>query len=289
MGCAMMIAALCIVDPADVVRDEGTHLAIFHQPSIKEEIVGILHVLADKRVIFLLPAMFVAEMCLALISSVNGFYFNLRTRSLNNLLFQVIMIPTPMALAWIIDNKRLSSRRMKGFLGSRIMGLITVGATAGLLGWIINNGIDASQPPPGIDWTDPRFASAFILYLLFGIIYASFQICVQWCLSSLTNEPLLCARYAGAFKGTVSLGMCISFLMDSQDVSYQSQTIAQLCLYCLCLISLLSVIWFFVKETNYFSEENVITPHKVEEEAIVAGISPPRLEQAQDISVPTKV
>ncbi|GME47572.1 putative membrane transporter protein [Neofusicoccum parvum] len=274
MGLAMVIAAICIVDPKDVRRDDGTHIAVFKQPTFKAEMVGILRILTDKKIIMLLPAMFVAEMCLALVSSVNGHYFNLRTRSLNNLLFQFIMIPTPLAIAWVMDNPRIPTRRLKGIIGASIMGLITLGATAGLLGWITTNGIDANDPSPGIDWTESGFASGFILYILFGIVYATFQICVQWTLSSLTNDPVLCARYAGAFKGTVSLGMCISFVLDSEGVSYRTQTTVQLVLYVIGLTSLLGVTWFFVKDTNYFLEDNVIVPKHVEEEAVVAGIVP---------------
>ncbi|KAK8200219.1 major facilitator superfamily domain-containing protein [Phyllosticta capitalensis] len=272
MGCAMLIATFCIVKPEEVIRDDGTHIAIFKQPSFKEEMKGVLAVLLDKKIILLLPAMFVGEMCLALVSSVNAHYFNLRTRSLNNLLFQVIMIPAPLAMAWVMDNKRIKSRRKKGMMGSIMMGAITMGATVGLLIWIIVNGIDANDPAPGIDWTDSSFTSGFILYLLFGIVYATFQICVQWTMSALTNDPVLCARYAGAFKGTVSLGMCISFVMDSEGVSYKTQTIIQLCLYVVGLVSLYGVIWVYVRETNYFLEEAVIVPRHVEEEAIVTGL-----------------
>ncbi|KAK7533803.1 major facilitator superfamily domain-containing protein [Phyllosticta citribraziliensis] len=293
MGCAMVIATFCIVEPKDIVRDDGTHIAIFKQPSFKEEMKGVLSVLLDKKIILLLPAMFVGEMCLALVSSINGHYFNLRTRSLTNLLFQFIMIPTPLAMAWVMDNKRIKSRRKKGMMGSLMMGVITMGATVGLLIWIIVNDIDANDPAPGIDWSDPSFASGFILYLLFGIVYATFQICVQWTMSALTNDPVLCARYAGAFKGTVSLGMCVSFVMDSEGISYLTQTIIQLCLYAVGLVSLYGVIWFYVRETNYFLEEAVIVPRRIEEEAAVMGLVPEdvieheRMKKAQSEGVAT--
>lgn len=202
-----------------------------------------------------------------------GYYFNLRTRSLNNLLFQFIMIPAPLALSYVIDSQR-STRRIRGVLGSSIMGLITLGATAGLLGWIIHNNIDVGRhDPPGIDWHDPQFASGFVLYLLFGIVYATFQICVQWTLGSLTNDPVKCAYFSGAFKGTVSLGMCISFVMDSQKVSFQVQTITQLMLYVVGITSLLYVIWVFVPNTNYFTEDSVIVPRRIAETVLVMGTS----------------
>lgn len=71
---ALVLAALFIVDPKTVVRDDGTHIAIFEKPTMKTEISGVLAVLKDPKIIILLPAMFVGEMCLALMSSINGMY-----------------------------------------------------------------------------------------------------------------------------------------------------------------------------------------------------------------------
>lgn len=259
------MAALLLVNPRRVVRDDGRHIAIFKQATFSEEIRGIISVITDRKIIIMLPAMFVAEMCLALISSINGRLFNLRTRSLSNLLFQVIMIPAPMMLAWLMDNQRIASRRKRGLLGVAAVGVVTICANTGVIGWIVANNMDersASAKP--VDWTDKAFAPAFVLYLLYGIIYACFQIVVQWTLSCLTNEPSLCARYAGAFKGTVSLGMCISFIVDSQGVSYLHQAIMQLVLYSVGLGCLVYVISVYVKETNYLDEATVIIPEAVE-------------------------
>ncbi|CAH0033149.1 unnamed protein product [Clonostachys rhizophaga] len=260
---------LLIVDPKNVVRDDGSHIAIFKKPKFWDEVKGVASVLTDQKIVILMPAMFVGEMCLALVSSINGYYFNLRTRSLNNLVFQAIMIPAPIILSYIIDNRHIKSRRTKGLCGAAAVALVTIGATGGLLAWIITNDIDRTKPTPAVDWTDPSFAAGFLLYILFGVIYACFQIAVQWTLGSLTNEPSLCARYAGAFKGTVSLGMCISFILDSEGISFRYQAIIQMILYVLGLLCLAYVITVYVKETNYFSEETVIVPESIKKKMVI--------------------
>ncbi|XXH05712.1 hypothetical protein Hte_012147 [Hypoxylon texense] len=263
---AICLDLLLIVDPRDVVRDDGRHIAIFKEPQFLDEMRGILAVLLDPKIIILIPAMFVGEMCLALTSSINAYYFNLRTRSLNNLLFQAIMIPAPIALSYIMDSRQIRSRRAKGLLGTFAVGAVTLGATAGLLAWIVLNDVDRSVvPSPSVDWTDAAFAAGFVLYLLFGAVFACFQVAVQWTLASLTNEPGLCARYAGAFKGTVGLGMCASFVVDARGVSYRDQTAAQLALYVLGLACLAYVVAVYVGDTNYFLEDAVIVPASVEE------------------------
>jgi hypothetical protein len=42
-------------------------------------------------------------------------------------------------------------------------------------------------------------------------------------------------------------------------------------LYCLGIVGMAVVLIFFVKESNYFLEDNVIVPHHVEEEATIVG------------------
>ncbi len=66
--------------------------------------------------------------------------------------------------------------------------------------------------------------------------------------------------------------MCISFVLDSQNVAYIDQLIVQFTLYAVGLACLMGVIWFCVKDTNYFLEENVIVPHKWEERARIEGL-----------------
>ena len=178
-------------------------------------------------------------------------------------MFEMIMIPAPLALAWIMDNKHIKKRRTRGMLGISIMGAIVLSTYAGLVGWLIKNDVDRNATPPAVDWTMSSFASAFILYLLSGIIYAGFQICGQWTLSGLSNDSYKCARYAGLFKGTTSLGLMIAFIMDSQNVSYLNQTIVHFVLYAIGLVSLMSVTWLFVRDTNHFLEDDVIAPQHV--------------------------
>lgn len=183
------------------------------------------------------------------------------------------MIPAPLVLSFAaMDNQRIRSRRRRGLIGAGGVGVLTLAVYGGLLGWIIKNDIDRTKPPPGVDWTSDAFAAGIILYIIFGIIYACFQIATQWTLGALSNDPSTCARYAGAFKGTVSLGMCISFVIDSHGINYKKQTIIQLLLYALGLACLLYVNAVYVKETNYFAEEDVIVPAAIEEKLAHVGV-----------------
>lgn len=69
---AIVMNFLLIVDPREVVRDDGRHIAIFKEPNFIGEVKGIISVLTDPKIVILIPAMFVGEMNMAVISSING-------------------------------------------------------------------------------------------------------------------------------------------------------------------------------------------------------------------------
>lgn len=183
-------------------------------------------------------------------------------------MFQFIMIPGSLGLAWAMDTHWIKTRRTRGFVGCTIIGTITLATYSSTGAFIYINDIDRTKTPPRVDWTDSRFAWGFINHVLSAVIYAGFQICGQWVLGALSNDPSKCARYAGIYKGFTSLGLMVVFLMDGQGVSYKTQWIVQFVLYVIGLISLFGVTWIWVKDTNYFLEPDVIPPKHVEMEVM---------------------
>jgi hypothetical protein len=69
---SLFLSAFLIIDPKDVVRDDGTHLAVIKPPTLKDELRALGRCFMDKRMIMLIPAMLVCEMALALMSTING-------------------------------------------------------------------------------------------------------------------------------------------------------------------------------------------------------------------------
>ena len=61
-----------IVDPKNIVRDDGTHLAIFRRPPLLSELKEMAKIMCNVRYIILIIPMFCCEMALGLMSSVNG-------------------------------------------------------------------------------------------------------------------------------------------------------------------------------------------------------------------------
>lgn len=169
---AMAMALLLLVRPSKVVRTDGTNIAIFQPPTLKNEMVGVLNMLKDFRFMMLLPAIFVAEMALALQSSLNGYYFNLRTRSLNNVMFNFIQIPASLGTTFILDNPRFfGQRKTRALIGISVMSAITLGICAAEAAWLAQHHINRSDAGPSTDWTDSQFAGAFVIYIIYGTVY----------------------------------------------------------------------------------------------------------------------
>lgn len=263
---AIVIAAVFVVHPSKVIRDDGTNIALFPKKSLTAELKGMAVAAIDPRYLILAVPMFCCEMALGLLSSVNSRAFNLRTRALNNLMFNAIQMFVPPLLTKVLDSRRITSRRHRGFLGIAITGSIACGGAAGLVGWIQQNGFDDSAEPRVWDWTDHSiWVPMLIIYWCFGTTYAGYQMVTEYTLGSTTNDPDQLSKVAGLFKFYSSMGMFLSFIMGGQGVVFWGQTSLQLILYFLGSIAIVYILHFKILETNYFHEENVIVPHDIEE------------------------
>lgn len=160
------------------------------------------------------------EMSSALIPTLSAYSFNLRTRSLNSVLFWGIQIPTTFLFGLILDNKRFR-RRIRGIMALTVSLIIVIASWGITIGVQVKYGLKRGSASPEWDWTDGTpFTEFLFVILLTGIAYAIDQMMVMWVISSFSNEPKLLARYGGFFKGMLSAGLCIAFGLEAGGVSY---------------------------------------------------------------------
>jgi hypothetical protein len=218
----------------------------------------------------LLP-MFATEIQLGLIPTLNGYLFNLRSRSLNDLLWTGIQLPTCYIAAKILDNERYR-RKVRGYVG---IGIATITFSVGyilVLVQIKHYNIDRNNTPPGYDWTDPHFLGMVFMELFFGFSYAFHHMLIQWVLSSMTNDPQILARYSGMFKGIDSGGVAIAYGLESALVPYIDQAVWGAVVMWASIPLLVFVVYKYTTDTNYFKESVVIPPKHVEDEMREAGL-----------------
>ncbi|KFY04164.1 hypothetical protein V491_09445 [Pseudogymnoascus sp. VKM F-3775] len=279
---------LGIIPSNKVIREDGTHIAVFTASDFRTEIKGCVSLLKDWKIVLLIIPMAATEMSSALIPTISAYSFNLRTRALNGVLFWAIQIPSTFLFGLVLDNKRFS-RRVRGMMALTISLAIVMTSWGLTIGVQIKHGLKRDAPSPAWDWTDGPFSEFLFVILLTGIAYAIDQMMVMWVISAFSNEPKLLARYGGFFKGMLSAGLCIAFGLEAGGVSYLAQTITQTLLMVISFPIMYFLVFKFVSDTNYFSESNVIPPdhvmrehgkHPVEADELVPG-SEKQLYQAQ--------
>jgi hypothetical protein len=174
-------------------------LPYFKTPSFNEEFTGCIRLLKDPKIMMLLIPMFCTEITMSFVPTIYAYTFYLRIRSLNNVLYDVVQIPTCFLFVRVLDDT-IFRRRILGMIG------LSISPTLILTGWVVTlvmvkkYNIDSSVPSPNYDWTDSAFAGLMIQYLIFGCLYALHHMLAQWVVSSWTNEPTQFTRYAGPFN-----------------------------------------------------------------------------------------
>lgn len=215
----MIPRILCIKAPHEIVRQDGTRLAEFEATDFRTEVMGCLKLLTDWRILLLIIPMFATEMSLALVPTLSAFALNLRSRSLINVLFWVVQIPSTLIFGAILDNKKFR-RRTRGLIALSVAFFIIVGAWAIVVAVQVKYDLKRTNESPVWDWTDGSFGLFLAMTLLFGIAYAIDQMAVMWILSAFSNEPRLLARYGGFFKAMLSAGLCVAFGLEAASVEY---------------------------------------------------------------------
>lgn len=168
---AMILALTLLVRPAKVVRSDGRNIAIIEAATLKSELKGVVEMIRDYRFMLLLPAIMAAEMALALQSSLNAYYFNLRARSLNNVAFNFIQIPASIGLTYILDNPRFGLRKTRALIGISVMSAVTLGICSAEAAWLAQRKINRDVPGPSVDWSESEFAGGFVIYTIYGSVY----------------------------------------------------------------------------------------------------------------------
>ncbi|OAR02347.1 hypothetical protein LLEC1_03371 [Akanthomyces lecanii] len=159
----LLLFELLIVDPTDVVRKDGAHLARIESPTSKAEIRKLQKCFTDKRILLLTPGMIVCEMPLGTLSTgtavpanetLVGAFLDLRPRALASICFQIIQVIDPLLLVWIFDSKKIGSRKVRRLLGVGSIGVVAVGTCIGMYIWLFAVNYDKLEKPPGRDWDD---------------------------------------------------------------------------------------------------------------------------------------
>ncbi|GAA5815303.1 hypothetical protein MFLAVUS_008809 [Mucor flavus] len=220
-------ASLILASPSNVVRPDGTCVAITKASDWKTEFKGVMHVWKEWRMIYLIPAFLASNWFYAYQFRINAVYFDASARALNGTMYWGLQVIGSILIGLVLDFQGLN-RRNRGLLGLAIIFLISMAVWAG--GFVFQLTFDNSYNDP-IGWKNSKFGGPFALFMLYGFTDSLYQSYLYWLMGAMSNDPTLLARYAGFYKAMQSAGAAISYGIDAADIPLKWE-----CLICWVLV-----------------------------------------------------
>ncbi|KAL8957741.1 MAG: hypothetical protein Q9183_005979, partial [Haloplaca sp. 2 TL-2023] len=193
-------------------------------------------------------------------------YFNIRTRSLNSLMFNLMQIIGAIWIGLMLDNWKIASRRTRGVVTVATVAVVVIAGWIGLTVWLYRNPLDLLNPPL-FDWTDGPFGGFFVLNLIFGMNMVIYQVTVQWIISSFTNDPEQLARLAGLVKGVLAGGVAAAFGTEAAGLTQLNVVAYNFSIQAVGLVLMAIMAWTCVTATSYKNGESAASS-SVETEAV---------------------
>ncbi|KAG0257961.1 hypothetical protein BG011_003628 [Mortierella polycephala] len=237
MGLASVLA-IFLARPSSILRDDGEPVIVAKFVGLKAEFVAILSVFCDWRMLLLIPAFFFSNFSYTYqFNDFNGFNFNIRTRSLNSIIFWVAQIIGALFIGHLLDRIPLRRPR-RAILGLAVVALLFMGTWIGALMIQLKHKWDrkvASEDElidfeHGDDYTGP-----LTIYTMFGFCDAAFAVYCYWLMGALSNKHDELSRYAGFFKSIQSLGSAVAAPLDLAQTPFLAYLITN---WILCAFSI---------------------------------------------------
>ena len=198
---------LCNADK--VIREDGTKVIMMKNPSWKTEFIGLWETLFQDPWIFLLfPMFFVSNVFYTYQNNgLNATHFNIRTRSLNGLLYWLSQIIGALMVGYALDYQGLS-RSVRAKVSYIVLLALTFVIWGGGYAWQVKQvsreeaATEEYQANGLIDWTDggEKYIGPMFLYFFYGFFDAVWQTCMYWYMGALSNSGRKAANLAGFYK-----------------------------------------------------------------------------------------
>ncbi|GJJ75252.1 hypothetical protein EMPS_07610 [Entomortierella parvispora] len=217
MGLATLLAFF-LARPSSIVRDNGEPIVIAKFAGLKAEGVAVLSVFCDWRMLLLIPAFFFSNFSYTYqFNDFNGVHFNIRTRSLNSILFWVAQIIGALVIGSLLDRIPLRRQR-RALLGLMFIACLFMATWVGALMMQIQHKWERKTVPNDSDLIDyehgDSYSGPLAIYAMFGFCDAAFAVYCYWLMGALSNKHDELSRYAGFFKSIQSLGSAVAAPLD---------------------------------------------------------------------------
>lgn len=173
------VLALFLCNADKVIRSDGSRVVLMKNPSWSSEFIGLWKTIIEDPYILLLFPMFWSSNWFTTYqtNSVNGAFFNIRTRSLNSLLYWFAQMIGAIVFGNALDIERFQ-RTTRAKASLVVLFVLTFVIWGGGYKW--QTGFTRENKPPLMDYENKAFLAPMFLYMAYGFYDAAWQCCVYW-------------------------------------------------------------------------------------------------------------
>ncbi|KAG9326906.1 hypothetical protein KVV02_001430 [Mortierella alpina] len=223
MACGTFIA-LSLAPPSAVSHSNGDKIKIQAFPTWTGEIAAVMRLFLDWRMLVLIPMFLSSNWFYPYqFSSVNGFYFSIRTQALNNIFYWLSQIFGSWTFARVLDYQGVN-RKTRSLWGLSIISVCFIATWIG--GIFFQRGYNLTSTKPGLDFKDgAAWVGPLFLYILYGINDAAWQTYCYWLMGALSNDVTVLSRYSGFYKCIQSSGAAIAWRINAVGTPFMTELI----------------------------------------------------------------
>jgi len=268
--------ALFLCNASDVIRSDGSRVVLMKNPTWQSELVGLWETIRFEPYVVLLFPMFWASNWFYTYqqNAINGSYFDVRTKALNNCLYYLAQIFAAIILGFILDLEIW--RRSVRAKGAWVMLMVTTMAIWGggyaFAKKYTREDVDPLLNPDfvAMDWQTPGYVGPMFLYIFYGFYDALWQATVYWFMGALSNSGRRSANYVGFYKGIQSAGAAVMWSLDSKKTSFMAEFASNWALLAGSLVVAAPVIFFKIKD-HVTVEEDLVGTDETLADVLPAG------------------
>lgn len=180
---AGFVLAMFLCNPLYVQRSDGSHVIMMKNPTWKSELLGLVETLKTDYYIVLLFPFFLASNWFYTyqFQDVNLAKFNIRTRSLNALLYYISQILGAYIYGFALDTSRIS-RSMRAKICIVSLFALTMAIWGG--GYAFQKTYTRAEVTADsfvkMDWSDSGYVGPMFLFMFYGFFDAAWQTSAYW-------------------------------------------------------------------------------------------------------------
>ncbi|ORX79801.1 hypothetical protein K493DRAFT_320995 [Basidiobolus meristosporus CBS 931.73] len=211
------ILSLLLINPATVVRGDGTRVTTKTKFQLHHEIRQIPHAFLHRKLLLLVPLFFYSNWFYSYrFRNFNNELFSVRTHAFNAMFYWASQMLGSLTFGQFLDNP-LFTRPKRALLGLLFLTVFYTTTWAGCI--ILELSRSSIVAQGGIDIVDNNYIGSLVLLLLCGISDAMIQTWCYWILGAITNNAMILSRFSGFYKCIQSAGTAISWYIPLLHVS----------------------------------------------------------------------